>query len=422
MPVSHINDLEEQLRQDRRLGNARRRKRRLRRLLPIALLLILVLGLYLLLRNSGGDAEDSTERPAPGSSSVTLSFVGDICLNEEMLQSFRVGADYDFSPLLRRIVPRLAAADLTVGNLEGNVVSNDEVTSYAYPPALLQALYDVGFDVLQTSNSYSIQNGIAGLSATKQIIREAGMEPLGTWDSQEDREQNGVLIREINGIRIAFLAFTKGMNNLRLPAGAEYCVNLLYSDYDTNYSKIARSAIANCVEEAKAKSPDLIVAMVHWGSEYDKEITDSQSSIAKLLFDSGVSLIIGSHSHLVGPMELKNRTVSPFGGSFVAYSLGDFISVGASSAARSGCVLSITVQKHDGSVRITNVEYAPTYSAAPDEEYGTTEYELLDTLDTISFYESGYYDRVSEDLYERLQSAVARMKEQTGLGDMQASK
>ena len=422
MPVSHINDLEEQLRQDRRLGKARRRKRLLRRLLPPLLLLLLVVGLFLLLRKDSDDPASETESAVHGSSSVTISFVGDICLDRDMLQSFRVGADYDFSPLLRRIVTRLAAADLTVGNLEGNVVGNDEIEDNAYPPALLQALYDVGFDVLQTSISFSIQNGMTGLSATKQAIREAGIDPLGTWDSREDREQNGVLIREVNGLRIAFLAYTKGMNNLRLPAGSDYCVNLLYTDYDTNYSTVARTAIANTVEEAKAKNPDLIVALVHWGSEYDKEITDSQRSIAKLLFDSGVNLIVGSHSHLVGPMELKNRVLSPFGGSFIAYSLGDFISSAESSSARNGCILSVTVSKNDDGFRITGLEYAPTYTAAPNEDYGTSAYEVLDTLDAIAFYESGYYDRVSQTLYEKLVSAVEKMKEQTGLAEMQAAR
>jgi len=80
----------------------------------------------------------------------------------------------------------------------------------------------------------AIQNGISGLSATKEAVQAAGIGAVGTWTSPQDREENPVLIREVNGLRIAFLAFTKGMNNMRLPDGAEYCVDLLYSDYDSN--------------------------------------------------------------------------------------------------------------------------------------------------------------------------------------------
>lgn len=414
MPDHHINDLEEQLRQDRRLGKARRRKRLLRKLLPVFLLLIAALGIFLLVRFTG--KEEETEVPstlAPGSSVVTLNFVGDISLDEAMLKSFQKGSDYDFTPLLRRVIPRLASADLTVGNLEGNVSVSGSIADNVYPPALLRDLYAAGFDILQTANSYSIQNGIAGLTETRQAIQAAGMEALGTWVSEEDREQNHVLIREVNGMRIAFLAFTKGMNNLRLPTGTDYCVDLLYTDYDTNYSKIARTAISAAVEEAKLQQPDLIVAMLHWGSEYDKEIADSQKEIAKLLFENGVHLIIGSHSHFVGALELKNRNVTYDGGNFIAYSLGDFISTADTSTARNGCVLSLTVCKDEDGIRITDLHYSPTYSSAPSEDLGTEDYEVLDTLDAISFYKNGYYDRVSDKLYERLVSAVEKMKEAT---------
>ncbi len=415
MPDPNNFNLEEQLRQDRRLGLARRRKRRLRRLIPLLLILLLALGAWLLLRNNADEPEKETETLSRGAASATLHFVGDISLDDDMLSAFRVGADYDFTPLLRRVVPRLAAADLTVGNLEGNVVPGDTVSAHNYPSALLRDLYAAGFDVLQTANSYSIQNGITGLAATKQAIEEAGMNAVGTWSSEQDRRENGVLIKEVNGLRIAFLAFTKGMNNLRLPSGADYCVNLLYSDYDTNYSRIARTAILTSVEEARLQNPDLIVALVHWGSEYDQQVTDSQKEIAKLLLDAGVNLIVGSHSHYVGPMELRSRTISPFSGNFVAYSLGDFVSVADTSSARNGCVLSITVTRDSGGTRISDLCYYPTYSAAPSESLDVRSYEVLDTTDAIDFYRQGYYDRVSDQLYEKLVSAVEAMKKQTAL-------
>lgn len=416
MPDYPINDLEEQLRQDRRLGKARRRKRRLRKLLPFLILLLLGLGIFLTIKFTG--SEEETEAPstlAPGSSVVTLNFVGDISLDEAMQKSFQTGSDYDYTPLLQRIIPRLASADLTVGNLEGTVSASGSIGENQYPPALLRDLYAAGFDILQTANSYTIQNGIAGLIETKQAIQAAGMDALGTWISEEDRKENHILIREVNGMRIAFLAFTKGMNNLRLPVGTDYCVDLLYTDYDTNYSKVARTAVSAVVEEAKLWQPDLIVAMLHWGSEYDKEIADSQKEIVKLLFDNGVNLIVGSHSHYVGPMELKNKAITYSGGSFIAYSLGDFISTADTSTARNGCVLSVTICKDEDGIRITDLHYSPTYSAAPDEALGTESFEVLDTLDAISFYKNGYYDRVSDKLYEKLVSAVDKMKEQTGL-------
>ena len=121
-------------------------------------------------------------------------------------------------------------------------------------------------------------------------------------------------------------------------------------------------------------------------------------------------------------MKLNSRVITPFKGSFIAYSLGDFVSMADVTSARSGCVLSLTILKDGNGIRITGLEYAPTFSAAPSEGLDITDYEVLDSLSAISFYESGYYDRVSEKLYDQLVSAVEKMKDQTGLSEYQASK
>ena len=207
------------------------------------------------------------------------------------------------------------------------------------------------------------------------------------------------------------------MNNLRLPVGAEYSVNLLYTDYDTNYSKIDRSGILKAVDEAKVQDPDLIVAMLHWGSEYDRQVAESQKEIAKLLFDNGVGLIIGSHSHYVGPIELPDKSNGYYGKKLVAYSLGDLVSVADNSEARNGCILNVTVTKDRDGVHIADISYVPTFSAAPSEDLSIRSYEVLDTLGALSFYKQGYYDRISDSLYEHLISAIDRMKELTGMPD-----
>ena len=421
MAEHHTYNLEEQLRQDRRLGMARRRRRRLKWMIPLLALLLLGLVLWLVLRQPPEEPTPSTEAPV-AAASAKLVFLGDISLDEAMLQAFRSGSDYDFSPLLKRVTPQLSTADLTIANLEGNITGPEGLSDHNYPSALLRDLYAAGIDILQTANSYTIQNGITGLARTREEILAAGMDPLGTWSSPEQRSENGVLFRDVNGLRFAFLAFTKGMNNLRLPDGADYCVNLLYTDYDTNYSRINRGGILSAIEEAKAGTPDVIVAMVHWGSEYDQQVADSQKEIAQLMLDNGVTLVVGSHSHYVSLMDLKSTQVSPLAGSFVAYSLGDFISVADTSTARNGCMLNVGFVRDRNGLRIESLSYTPTYSAAPSEALDIRSYEVYDTLDAIAFYQRKYYDRVSDALYDRMISAVNRMGEQTGRPDLMEKK
>ena len=415
-------NLEEQLRQDRRLAANHRRRKRMKWMIPlVCFLLATVVVLSVIIHSYRENRPEPTETEPPAEASAVLAFVGDISLDQGTLNAFRTASGYDFTPCFRRVMPQLVAADLTIGNLEGNI--SDTPSDYNYPPALLNTLYNCGFDILQTANSYSIQNGITGLAATKKAIEDAGMDALGTYGTQEEWEQSGgVLIREVNGIRIAFVGFTKGVNSLRLPEGSGHCVNLLYTDYDTNFSVIAKSEILSVLEHAKTLQPDIIVAMLHWGSEYSEEITSSQKEIASLLISNGVSLIVGSHSHYVGPMENGRSSIFRSDSTFIAYGLGDFLSVADTTSARNGCILNVRIDKKGEEIHLASVSYTPTFSAAPDRNLDITEYEILDSLDAISFYENGYYNRISKSLYERLLSAVERMKEQTGAGELQIKK
>ncbi|MBQ9373605.1 MAG: CapA family protein, partial [Oscillospiraceae bacterium] len=303
--IRETGSLEEQLRQDQRREAARRRRKRLPWMIPLALLAVLLgVGLYLLISNQNPKTPRTAETEAPANSPVTIAFVGDIAMTKAAQEAFQTPAGYDFSPCFRWVTAELRAADLAVGNLEGNI--SDEISDYNYPPALLTALYDAGFDVLQTANSFSVVNGVSGLARTKAAISSAGLRSVGTSATKEEADQTGgVLVQDVNGIRFAFLAFTKGMeNNLRVPEEALWSVNLLYSD--ELYKEIARDAILNAVKRARAENPDVIVALVHWGSEYDEELSDSQTKIAELLLENGVSLVVGSHSHYVGPVKRTN--------------------------------------------------------------------------------------------------------------------
>lgn len=170
------------------------------------------------------------------------------------------------------------------------------ITTAVRPDALATALRSTGFSLVQTANSYTIQNGLSGLERTKTILRSVGLTPVGTYESAEDRAQNRAVLVEANGIRIAVVAFTKGMNGMRLPSGAEYCTNLLYTDYDSNYSHIDTDGITAAIDAARALSPDIIVAALHWGSEDVSDISDTQEKIADLMFRRGVDVIVGART------------------------------------------------------------------------------------------------------------------------------
>lgn len=411
--IRETGSLEEQLRQDQRREAARRRKKRLPWMIPLALLAVLLgVGLYLLISNLNTQTPEVVETEAQMNDPVTIAFVGDVAMTKAAQESFRTPAGYDFSPCFRWVTAEIRAANLAVCNFEGNI--SDKVSDFNYPPALLSALYDAGFDVLQTANSFSVVNGVTGLAQTKAAIASAGMSSVGTSATKEEAEQSGgLLIRDVNGIRFAFIAFTKGLeNNLRVPEEALWSVNLLYTD--ELYKEIARDAIVNAVKRARAENPDVIVALVHWGSEYDEELSESQKKIAELLLENGVSLVVGSHSHYVGPIERTNGYGMFSGSAVVAYSLGDFLSAADATDARAGCILNVRFQRDDEQVRMTDVSCTPTYSTMPSNELECEKWEILDVRQAVAFYEERYYDAVSEPMYELLKRTAERMQTQIG--------
>lgn len=348
---------------------------------------------------------------------VRLAAVGDITLSEQLLRcAAQSDGSYDFTPAFSAVAGELTGADLAVANLEGNFCGTPyDAAACNYPEALAAALKNAGFDVIQTANTFSMQNGLTGLQSTAEVLSSAGLDYLGTFPSQEDRDNSPVLVREINGVKIAMIAFTKGVNNVRLPEGTEYCVNLLYSDYDSNYSQVDTETITACVAQAKAQKPDVIIAMVHWGSEYDSSISTSQEKIENLLFYNGVDVILGSHSHLVSKLSQKEITDKDGNRKnvFVAYSLGNFYSEEDSSSALESLILNLEFTKYDdGTTQITDAAYTPIYIADNGEE-AAYRFTVIHVRNAIELYKNNYYDRVSDELYEKLLKVPEDLKERT---------
>jgi len=154
-----------------------------------------------------------TEPTYPADTVIHLVAGGDVNVTDRTVAAGLSEGSYDYQNLFMDLIPVLAGGDLTVLNFEGNLYGTPYGKNSA-PQALAQALANAGVDILQTANSRSIANGLTGLRATLDGIRQAGMEPVGTFtDKKEFEKTGGYIIREVDGVRIAFVAFTKGMDD-----------------------------------------------------------------------------------------------------------------------------------------------------------------------------------------------------------------
>lgn len=374
-------DLLEQRRM-RRLEMKRKRQKQQRIILIVAAV-VLVLLVVLLIKGCSNKAPENEELetivPPPVEEEVpvaepdrkaTLAAVGDIMFYDtQLMDAQQEDLSYDFTDCFLAVSAYTMSADLTVGNLEMNMTGSTPYAgkpSWNAPETLATTLQELGFDVMLTANTYSITNGLNGLANTAKFLNTAGIDHVGTHISDPDETPGaGAIMREVNGIKIAFIGFTKGVDGRTLPTNNEYCVDLLYTDYTDTYSKVDASSILDRIDDAKALKPDVIVALCHWGSEFETTVSESQEDITELMLENGVDVILGSHSHVAGPMGYLDVTTTDGEEKtcFVAYSLGNFISDMDQEYAMESLILNLEFTKSGatGEVIISGANYTPLY-------------------------------------------------------------
>ncbi len=341
-------------------------------------------------------------KPAPD---TVIHFVagGDVNVTDRVVASG--GPEYQYADSFLDILPALTAGDLTTLNFEGNAVGAPYGSAMVSAPAqLLTALRHAGVDVLQTANSQSLTNGLRGLAATNEAIRQAGIQPLGTYGDQAEFDKyQGYLVYEIQGIRIALVAFTKGMDGRNLPEGSESCVNLLYKDYSSNYKEVDKEGITAILDAVEVVQPDITIALVHWGSEYNDQISATQKEICRLMADNGVDALIGTHSHHVQSMGFDKDS-----GMFVAYSLGDFLGDAVESGTAYSVLLNLEITRDGttGKTSITGYDYTPIYQYY--DENGCL--RLLRIREAIGAYENDYIRKVPETVYQAMKTALQNIE------------
>ena len=353
-----------------------------------------------------GEADPTATEPVVQESEDTvIHFVagGDVNVTDKVVQSGAVGAGYDYGSVFLDVMPLLSGADLTVLNLEGNLYGNSygSETSCA-PQELAQALRNAGVDIVQTANSKAIANGTLGLAATLDGIRQAGMQPVGTYASEEEFQRyQGFLIREVGGIRIAITAFTKGMDGKGMPSGCY--INLLYEDFNSAYQKVDEKGIRSVLKDIAAQKPDITIALLHWGSEFNDQISKTQKKICTIMAEEGVDAIVGTHPHYVQSIGFDPET-----GMFIAYSLGDLFGDGEKKDTNYSIILDLEITKDGktGKVSISDYSYTPIYRYVDEEG----DVRLLRIKEALAAYENLCIDAVSQEVYESMKTALARIE------------
>ena len=409
-----LSDPEERRRQ-RKSEIARRQRRRriqtLKAFLRLAAAFVVLIACGVLIFMLAKDAKDPTistdptETTAgptlPPYTTIHYAAVGDLNINGATVAAG--GTSYDYTQAFMDIAHLLSNADISSVNFEGNLCGEPYGDNHSAPKTMAEALKKAGVDLVQMANSYAINRGLSGLAASLDGIRSAGMEPLGAYvNNAAFKESKGYTIRDVNGIKMAFVAFTKGMDGMALPEGSENCVNVLYSDYDSAYQEVDTKKITSILSAVNREKPDIVIALLHWGSEFNDTISKSQKKIVTLMQEQGVDAIIGTHSHYVQQMTLNES------GQFVAYSLGDFFSDGKRAGSEYSVVLDLEITKNNvtGETKITGFTYTPIFSVHEEDKPG----RVMRIREAIAAYENNHIDRVSQKTYNEMCYALQRIE------------
>ena len=342
---------------------------------------------------------------------IHIRAAGDLNVTNSVVESGLSANGFDFNRAFKDVAALLSEADLTVMNMEGNFCGEPYGTSTTSAPTeLLRDLRGAGVDLLQVANSCIINNGMIGMTSTLNAIRAAGIEPVGAYANEAElRQSKGYTMTDIRGVKVAFVAFTKGLGGRGMPAGNENLVNLLYEDYATTYKTENKDRITEILKNVETEKPDLTIALVHWGSEYNDDISSSQEYLVSLLKKNGVDVILGSHSHT-----LQSVDYDPLKGTLVAYSLGDFYGDAKRGATNYSIILDLEITKDtaSGTTKVTDYDYTPIYTVR-GEECPDGYQRVVRIEKAVEAYTENYLDKVTaaskDSMLYALQRIVERM-------------
>ncbi|HEX2925523.1 MAG TPA: CapA family protein [Ruminiclostridium sp.] len=310
--------------------------------------------------NSAGVTPPANEPPEP--QTVTISAVGDIMLHQSNLQSAYnpKNKSYDFNSFFEYVKPYLTSSDLTIGNFEtvtaGSSIGYKSFPLFNTPDSILTTLSKSGFDILSTANNHCLDWGINGLTRTIQKIRENKMCNIGSSMNGQDK----YTVRDVKGIKIAFLNYSQFFNG--------HDLKLSSSDRTKYLSILDEKQIQNDIKSVKSKGAEAVIAVVHWGNEYQRTPSTFQTDLSKKMLSWGADIILGSHPHVIQKSEIVKVNGKD---KFIIYSMGNFISGyrRTDKAARpnkqfteDGVIVRLRLIKSpDGGVSIKEVNYLPTW-------------------------------------------------------------
>ncbi len=302
---------------------------------------------------------------------IDLLFAGDIMQHETQLKAARTDkGTYSFSSYYKYVKEVIGAADIAIGNLETPIGKSgfSGYPSFCAPDSFLYAAVHAGFDVLLFANNHCLDKGKPAALHTLEMMDSLGVAYCGVYRNMHEREKRYPLIIDKKGVRIAVLNYTYSTNGRDVPE--PMVVNF-----------IDKETISKDIIKAKCHNPDAIIACMHWGDEYVSLPPQRIKELARWLLEQGVDHIIGSHPHVIQPIEL-NFNEQECKSNAIVYSMGNLVSNMSLRRTDGGIMVGMELTKILNYTRVSSLGYMYTW-IAPVNGNGKRDFTIHPASTTI---------------------------------------
>ena len=239
---------------------------------------------------------------------VTLAAVGDIMLNRDVK---KVGLQKGWEHIFAEVMPYLSQVDLAFANLESPIGDKGHfINMFQAPTEAILGLTYAGFDLVSLANNHTLDYHHEGMFETMRLLTEHQIAWVGA--GQDIQQARTPLIREVNGVKLGFLAYTEmWFVHAREP------ISWQATDDEPGVAPAELDMICEDIRTLR-ELVDCLIVSIHWGKEYDSEANKEQKNLARAAVDAGADIILGHHPHVLQGIEFYKQGV-------IAYSLGNFV-------------------------------------------------------------------------------------------------
>ena len=325
---------------------------------------------------------------------------------------------YDFSENYRYAKSWLKQADLVLGDFEGTINPNYYLAGYPLfnaPESVVDSIKKAGYQVMDLGHNHILDSGLEGVFSTAKAFEDAGIQTVGVYP-HETRDQAPLLIKEVNGIKIAILAYSYGFNGLEAYLDQE--------DYDNRLSDLNEERMRKEIQKAETEA-DLTIVMPQMGIEYDLEPTEEQKELYHKMISWGADIVFGGHPHVVQPSEIVDKDGQQ---KLIIYSMGNFLSnqrietmeeIENAQWTERGVLMDVTIEKTDKGTIIKKAQAHPSWVSRVEKGTYSPEGYPLYTYQTLileDFIEGGKYrNQLDQATKDRIDTAYKEMKEHVHL-------